>query len=192
MCTHDQKVSNVCIVPWFSMGCHDTDIGDFFMDTEDRIINKAAEHYGIVPDVLDEGLGPTTFAVYAALCIYANKDGWAFPAIKTLSEKLKISKDTVVRAIKVLESKNLLEVSRPEMSGRGHFNKYFILDKPINKGGTTKPFIKERVDKGSPGAAERGAPQGQEQYQGTLEQKRQKFFDRKCDYHGFLQCRVCV
>lgn len=137
-------------------------------DVRDRIINKAVENYGFVPDVLDFQLGSATLAVYATLCIYANKEGWAFPSIRTIAEKIPMSEDTAQRALKRLELLGLLIIERPQSQGRGQFNKYFIVDK---RGAKTTPFTQEGVQKGCKNTPRRGASQGTEQYQRTIEQE---------------------
>lgn len=141
-----------------------------------RLINKAAENYGIVPDVLDFCLGASTFAVYAALCIYANKEGWAFPAVRTIAQKLSVGTDTVLRAIAKLEQLGLLKVDRPERQGRGKFNRYLIVDK---RGAPQVRLGKKGWQESTCGASKRGAPQVLNSTNRTLEQEIKDFSEEE-------------
>lgn len=146
----------------------------------DRLYNAIHNRFGIVPDVLDFNLGPTTFAVYAALCIYANKEGMAFPAVRTLAEKLSIGFDTVLRAIKKMESEGLIKVTRPEKQGRGHFNRYLIVDKlltPLEKRGAPQEHFIDKGGKNVSVVRKKGGTTGTEQYHRTIEQYGEKNFD---------------
>lgn len=63
--------------------------------------------------------------VYVCLCRHANTDQAAWPSVDTISRKINISRRQVIRALQVLETKNIIAVDRK--NGRG--NTYFLLDR---------------------------------------------------------------
>lgn len=65
-------------------------------------------------------IGVNAYAVWQAIKYYADfKTGEAFPGMRTLGDKLGLSKATVQRAIKVLEEANLTRVVKPHTKRRG-------------------------------------------------------------------------
>ncbi len=132
--------------------------------------------FGVIPAVVlhehAKNMGsPTVFAVYAALCVYANKEGWAFPSHVTMASELGISHDTVGRAIAKLEELGLILVKRPDSQGRGQHNRYHLVDKQSERGAPVRSLSQEGTQKVRMGAYGRGAPVRTEQYQGTREQR---------------------
>lgn len=73
--------------------------GWFYLD--DAMI----DHYGPI-------VGAVSIAVYAALARFANKDGQAFPAHKTLGDALDLSRNTVKAALRRLEDAKLITVDQ--------------------------------------------------------------------------------
>jgi len=55
---------------------------------------------------------PSAKLVLVALADYASEDGKCWPSLRTLATRTELSRDTVLRAIRFLESKNLLIVIR--------------------------------------------------------------------------------
>lgn len=166
------------------------------METE-SLYNEATSRWGFVPDVLDCGLGPTMFAVYAALCIYANKDGAAFPAYRTLAEKFSISPDTVQRAIEALEKKGLILVKRPAHQGRGQFNRYVIVDRVDKKGGTHAPLSTGRGAEGGQTPPKKGGTTGTESVsENSITEGQQNSFQESAPSEGTLKaladCRAAL
>jgi DNA-binding transcriptional ArsR family regulator len=71
-------------------------------------------------DVYLEKIGVYGFAVYMALSRYTNRDAKSWPSVKTIADKLGISKPTVKRALRALEECGLIAVDRPSSDGLGH------------------------------------------------------------------------
>jgi DNA-binding MarR family transcriptional regulator len=64
---------------------------------------------------------------YVALCILShrrNKNGFCFPSQKTIARETGLSEPTVKRAIKQLESLNVIEVERSHR----HSNQYYFIE----------------------------------------------------------------
>lgn len=144
------------------------------IDTESGIVrNELLGQFGIVPAFVlhSRVLGSTCFSVYAALCIYANKDGLAWPSQTTLAADLKLEEKTVRRAIVLLETEGFISVERPERSGRGRFCKYTIVDK---RGSYATPSADKGGQKGVIGHPRKGTPGPVEQYHRTIEQGLEK------------------
>lgn len=65
--------------------------------------------------------------VLIALADEANDDGWdCYPSMDRLARKARISKATAIRATARLEHGGELLVKRPEVTGRGKFNRYAL------------------------------------------------------------------
>ena len=72
--------------------------------------------------------------VYLALCRHCSKNQLSFPGIDLISEKLSISRPSVIRAIAMLEKYNIIKVTRgKDKQGRQKSNVYILLDKSIWK-----------------------------------------------------------
>lgn len=98
--------------------------------------------------VVDESM----YKVYCGLSAYANNHTQkAFPGIITLSSRLHLSRNTIIRAIKKLEDKNIVKVDRD----RGRNNIYYLLDidgieeeTPIDDGTPTPEYTNMEFFKG--------------------------------------------
>lgn len=65
-------------------------------------------------------IGVNAYAVWQAIKFYADfKTGEAFPGMRTLGQKLGLSKDTVQRAVKALEAAKLVRVTQTHTKRRG-------------------------------------------------------------------------
>lgn len=74
--------------------------------------------------VLFSDLPDSAYRVYAALAAYAdNRDQRSWPSMSTIAEKIRSSKSTVVRAMKLLEATQLVQVDRRD----GTSNLYTLL-----------------------------------------------------------------
>lgn len=63
----------------------------------------------IVPkEIYERNLSSKAVSVFVYLCDKANKHGECYPAVRTVANDLHISRSTVFRAIKELESAGLL------------------------------------------------------------------------------------
>ena len=58
--------------------------------------------------IYDLGLPHRAVSVYCYLCDRANKNGECYPSVRTIASDLSISKKTVFRALKDLESAEML------------------------------------------------------------------------------------
>lgn len=67
--------------------------------------------------IINIGLSVYELSVYCFLCSKANNDGKCWPAVKTISDKLKISERQVFRCLDVLKEKLLITIDS------GHSNK---------------------------------------------------------------------
>lgn len=62
---------------------------------------------------------------YVSLCYFADECGYLFPSINKIGELARISKSSVIRALKCLESHNIIKIYRGEvLNGRSNANKY--------------------------------------------------------------------
>ena len=149
----------------------------------ETVHNQINDMFGIVPAfALQEGkLGPMCFAVYSALCIYANKSRRAWPSQKTLAELLSVDVKTIRRAINELDKLGYLKVERPEKQGRGQFNRYYLVDKRLNnvdkRGTDNTPLKNKGGQKGDTSVQRRGTPHPHEQNHRTREQKGNFIFE---------------
>lgn len=115
-----------------------------------KLNNRILATFGVVPAFAlhDGNLGTTPFAVYCALCVYANKSGMAWPSQRTIARELKIGDvKTVRRALKELEDLKYITIQKSKARGRGMKNTYHIVDKgsvscgqPEKKGGISTPI----------------------------------------------------
>jgi len=87
---------------------------------EMEIMAKNTGKLSILPArAVDEGiLFPAAFKTLAALCIYVNKEGTCYPRLKTLGDRLGVSKQAVSRQIKILVEKGYL-VSKSQYRSDG-------------------------------------------------------------------------
>lgn len=101
-----------------------------FMDNVDRLINKPARWFGMVPAwIVDYAdiIGGSGIAVFTVLCIHASKVKRCFPSIPTIAKESGFSETTVKEAIKGLVGTGLIRIIAPG-NGRGHANIYEIVD----------------------------------------------------------------
>lgn len=73
-------------------------------------------------------VSPSAVLVYKILLEYANRNTWScFPSINTLAKDSKLSKRTVIRQLKVLETKGLiLKIPRKRENNGNTSNMYFF------------------------------------------------------------------
>lgn len=70
-------------------------------------------------------IGINASCVYFALCRHADKNQLCFPSIELLSDYFKISRSSVIRAIKILEWHNIIKVDKI----KGQVNIYTLINK---------------------------------------------------------------
>ncbi len=77
-------------------------------------------------------IGPSALAVYMGLCFHAdNVTRTCFPALRTLSRRLGLSRTTVLKAISTLEAVGLVRVTRERTErGKPRVNVYTLLPVP--------------------------------------------------------------
>lgn len=76
--------------------------------------------------------------VLLAIADEADDDGGsAFPSLRRIAHKARVSVGTVSDAVRRLEASGELEVNRPERTGRGHHNSYRVV---MRKGSESEPF----------------------------------------------------
>lgn len=81
--------------------------------------------------------------VLLAIADEADDDGGsAFPSLRRIAHKARVSVSTASAAVKRLEDSGELEVERPETTGRGHHNRYRVL---VGKGSESEPFDEKRT-----------------------------------------------
>jgi hypothetical protein len=73
---------------------------------------------------------PSAKLVLAALADYASEDGKCWPSLRTLATRTELSRDTVLRAIRFLKSKNLIIVIRRGTGKSALSNLYQLNYKP--------------------------------------------------------------
>lgn len=74
--------------------------------------------------VTDTALSPTDVRVYAALAVFANRWGEAFPAQRTIAETARVDRRTVRRSLAHLATHNHVVVDRP---GTGSARTHYVL-----------------------------------------------------------------
>jgi DNA-binding transcriptional regulator YhcF (GntR family) len=68
--------------------------------------------------------------VYMSLCRHANKNQEAFPSIKLMAEQHNVSRNTILKGIKKLEERNLIQTGKKRTdSGQWLNNTYTLIDK---------------------------------------------------------------
>lgn len=72
-------------------------------------------------------LARAVILVYLALCRHANRGQQSFPSVSLMAKKLGLTVLSVKRAIKILESLNMVAVVRD----KGRHNVYYLLDKKV-------------------------------------------------------------
>ena len=93
-------------------------------------MTDASGRFAITPAraVEDHRLGDAAYRVLACLGTYANKDGWCWPSMPTLADRLGITRQAVQRSIRQLVEIGYLEVeSRRRPDGSQDRNRYPLL-----------------------------------------------------------------
>lgn len=83
--------------------------------------------------IYDLGLTHKSIAVFCYLANCADKKGECFPSVKTIAADLSISRTTVYRALKELESRNLLERKARHHIQGGRRSSLYILNGEIGQ-----------------------------------------------------------
>ena len=81
--------------------------------TDDLFLNGYARFLGIY-----------AVGVYGSLCRHANKEQKCWPSIRKIQEELNVSKNSVLRAIKVLEFWNIIGKQRIGKKANNRYNLY--------------------------------------------------------------------
>lgn len=120
--------------------------------------------------VLDHSEAPgNDRLVLIAIADEADDDGAnAYPSIDRIARRARVNKRTTMRALERLEATGELVVLRPEVTGRGHHNRYaVVMGRPIDEvaalvGGSRKGDTLASPKKGAEGRASAriGAPKG--------------------------------
>ena len=78
--------------------------------------------------IFDMGLPANAIAVYCCLMRFANKQTYScFPSNKTLQKKCHLSKNTVIKCLRLLEEKGLIEkISRKRLNNSNSSNMYYL------------------------------------------------------------------
>ena len=76
-------------------------------------------------------IGVIGLALYNAYCSYANQKGKCYPSHKIISNKLKISRQTIIKYNKILEKNNLIKIENRQ---KENLPNIIYLVKLINKG----------------------------------------------------------
>lgn len=88
------------------------------MERKTIILNK---------NILHLDISASSYKFLTILILYSDKEGRCYPSTRTLSEKYHLSRDTINRAKKELENKNVIRVyKRTKGSGKIDSNEYFI------------------------------------------------------------------
>lgn len=112
-------------------GVYDREVYNFFI-----INNKFIAEYGKI-------LKPKGIAIYNALKMHANKDGYCFPEQERIAELIGVHRNSIKSGVKKLESLNIIEVI-VERKHNGSFRNhaYFLNDpsvwKSVDKSGNNK------------------------------------------------------
>lgn len=77
----------------------------------------------VVCDEYGSKIGAVGLALYLMLARYANKKQCAWPSQETLAEKLGISKQTVIKYLKILKDEGLIRIRKC----RDTTNRYYLL-----------------------------------------------------------------
>lgn len=90
--------------------------------------------FTVVPTLHMVGLTPHEQLVFVWMCFYANQEGECFPSYRTLMKVSGLSKDAIIRAIKKLIARGILEkAKRRRDCGGNTSNLYRIV---IHRGGS--------------------------------------------------------
>jgi len=70
---------------------------------------------------------PSAKLVLVKLADFANDDGICWPSLRTIAAQTELSRDTVIRSVRFLQSKGLIRVTRRSRDGLSTSNKYLLL-----------------------------------------------------------------
>lgn len=100
--------------------------------SEERSTASADHYFAIVPEwVLYSDVSANAVRLYGTLRRFADQQGHAYPARKTLAERMKVSTATVDRAVIELVELGAIDVKRrPDPSGDWTSNSYFVRSTP--------------------------------------------------------------
>lgn len=80
--------------------------------------------------MLNEELPTTAKAIYAFLCVHADTDGYSFPGVRLVCDKLGIREDTFYKHMRKLKEVGVVEVSRKHNGSKFSYNVYKLTDRP--------------------------------------------------------------
>lgn len=84
--------------------------------------------FAIIPARAVDELDNAAIAVLAALGCYANRDGYCWPSVRVLAQRLRTTRQAVIRQTKVLQERGFIEVSRRKAERGGTIpNAYRLL-----------------------------------------------------------------
>jgi len=103
-----------------------------------RIIDKRKKEKFMLDDAYLNGqakvCGWQATLVYIALCRHASKSQEAFPSIKTMMDKLGVSRNTILKGLSNLERHKVIEIHKTRAkNGKWLNNMYVLLDKSVWK-----------------------------------------------------------
>jgi hypothetical protein len=99
-----------------------------------RIIDKRQKEKYMMDDEYLNGMarlcGWKGTIVYTSLCRHASKDQECFPSIKLMAEQHDVGKDTILKGLKILEERKVIEIKKTRSKGGQWLNNtYILLDK---------------------------------------------------------------
>lgn len=100
----------------------------------DEVKDKRDWHFTIVDNsvVFCSSIGTYEKLTYMVLCAYANvKTGECYPSIKTISELISASENTVRKSLKGLQEKKLISITTRKSGTLNQSNLYTILEIPL-------------------------------------------------------------
>jgi len=104
------------------------------MPAKKRVIDKRRNQKFIIDDYFVDHqaqlVGSYATSVYMVLCRHAGKEQECFPSIKLIAEKLRISRDSVMRGLQELEKYSVIGVQKTRAkNGIWRNNSYVLFDK---------------------------------------------------------------
>lgn len=78
----------------------------------------------------NEELPTTAKAIYAFLCVHADTDGYSFPGVRLVCDKLGIREDTFYKHMRKLKEAGVVEVYRKHNGSKFSYNVYKLTDRP--------------------------------------------------------------
>lgn len=102
------------------------------------IRDERRKHVQVYYDHLDlwadraNGLNPSALAVYICLVRHASWDDrhQCFPSLDTIAEQMRLSRPTIVNALKALKAAGLISIRKERVPGGYERSVYTLLDKP--------------------------------------------------------------